>query len=174
MKTYLIADTHFNPDNIETYCQRPADFTRLLVREWANAVHPEDTIIHLGDVAIGNYGQFVGNMLNSLPGRKILVRGNHDRKHSNSWWMTNGFDFACDAMLFRNAWLTHEPSRRWPPHAEYNIHGHLHNCWTGFGKFPRYWAAGQRLFAVEYTKYRPVEFEKFISHPDKFQAAGPV
>src|SRR5579859_3947400 len=31
----------------------------------------------------------------------------------------------------------------------------------------------QRLFAVEYTDYRPVEFNKFIAHPEKYQARGP-
>jgi hypothetical protein len=31
----------------------------------------------------------------------------------------------------------------------------------------------QRLFAVEYTDYRPVEFDKFIHRPDKYQARGP-
>jgi hypothetical protein len=32
----------------------------------------------------------------------------------------------------------------------------------------------QRLFAIEYTDYRPVEFNKFVSHPDKYQSRGPI
>jgi hypothetical protein len=29
------------------------------------------------------------------------------------------------------------------------------------------------LFAIEYTGYKPVEFDKFIAKPDKYQARGP-
>lgn len=120
-----------------------------------------------------------------LPGRKTLVRGNHD-KHSNSWYMNNGFDFSCDAMLFRNIWFTHKPADFLPDGAELNIHGHLHNIWHGFHKqssldSPEHltWQTQrlandwQRLFAVEYTNYNLVELNKFISNPNKYKATGP-
>jgi hypothetical protein len=54
----------------------------------------------------------------------------------------------------------------------------LHNIWHGFHpqeynqrqiKLHQEW---QRLFAIEYTDYRPVEFDKFVSHPDKYKARG--
>jgi calcineurin-like phosphoesterase family protein len=32
MKVYLISDTHFNHANIATYCDRPADFTDIIIR----------------------------------------------------------------------------------------------------------------------------------------------
>jgi calcineurin-like phosphoesterase family protein len=69
-----------------------------------------------------------------------------------------------------------------------NVHGHLHNIWDGFSSQERMerdkellgvdygrrlkhpW---QRLFAVEYTNYMPVNFDKFISQPDKYQSRGP-
>ena len=105
MKTYIIADTHFNIDKIETYCQRPENYTDLICREWRNAVHESDTVIHLGDVAIGGYAVWVRGVLESLPGRKILIRGNHDRKHGNQWWQNNGFDFSCDGLLYQDSWL---------------------------------------------------------------------
>jgi hypothetical protein len=75
-----------------------------------------------------------------------------------------------------------------PEGAALNIHGHLHNIWDGFHNAERIardkellgvdftkrlkhpW---QRLFAVEYTDYRPVEFNKFVAKPDCFQARGP-
>ena len=34
MKFYLISDTHFNHAKLETYCQRPANFTELLIKNW--------------------------------------------------------------------------------------------------------------------------------------------
>lgn len=179
MKVYLIADTHFNHDKIATYCDRPADFTEVIERNWRDTVGDDDLVIHLGDVLIGDR-RSAKEILGGLPGRKALVRGNHDKKYSVTWWMRNGFDFACDRMEFRGCLLTHRPASSLREGLQLNIHGHLHNVWHGFAsdedyKGPRgalvnIW---QRLFALEYTDYRPVEFGKFIHHPGKYQTMGP-
>lgn len=186
---------------MKTYCQRPADFTELIIRNWHNIVKPEDTVIHLGDVQIGKKSDWI---MPSLPGRKVLIRGNHDRQWSCSRWMQAGFDFCCDSMVFRNVLLTHEPANAvvrsdgykpygsldWglPDGCTLNIHGHLHNIWDGFHSLnrverdiellgPDYLKklkySWQRLFAIEYTNYSPVEFGKFVDHPDKYQSRGP-
>ena len=184
MNVYLISDTHFNHQNIATYCQRPTDFTEVIIKRWNETVQSGDTVIHLGDVMIGKKSEWI---MPSLPGRKILIRGNHDRSWSNTKWMKMGFDFSCDAMMFRDWWITHEPAQKLPwsegESCQGNIHGHLHNIWDGFRnpddkrsdcfhqrKLSNPW---QRLFAIEYTDYRPVEFNKFVSHPDKYQSRGP-
>ena len=200
MNVYLISDTHFNHENMKTYCDRPDNFTELLIKNWHGTVKPEDMVIHLGDVQIGKKSDWI---MPSLPGRKVLIRGNHDRQWSNTRWMKAGFDFSCDSMVFRNVLLTHEPANAvvksdgykpygsldWglPEGCILNVHGHLHNIFHGFHrpeiierdkellgddytrklKYP--W---QRLFAVEYTGYRPVEFDKFIANPDKYNARG--
>jgi calcineurin-like phosphoesterase family protein len=185
MKIYVTADTHFNHQNMQTYCQRPPNFTEIIQKRWHETVKDDDTVIHLGDVAIGKKSEWI---MPSLPGRKILIRGNHDRSQSVTWWMEHGFNFACDSLIIRQCWLTHEPVEVLPAGCTLNIHGHLHNIWDGFHnperiardkellgvdftkrlRFP--W---QRLFALEYTEYRPVEFDKFISHPDKYKSRGP-
>ena len=188
MKYYLISDTHFKHEKMQTYCQRPADFTKVLLRNLCNTLSNNTCLIHLGDVGIGGVDAWRW-ILAKIPGRKILIRGNHDRQRSVSWWMENGFDFSCDGLKFRNMWLTHEPSTSLADGCELNIHGHLHNIWHGFHcrdtegnkieqgsqppprKLKHPW---QRLFAVEYTNYHPVEFDKFVSHPDKYQARGPI
>jgi calcineurin-like phosphoesterase family protein len=181
MIVYLIADTHLNHANIATYCDRPRDFTGMIIKRWNAIVKPEDLVIHLGDVAIGPK-QLIEFQVRSLAGRKVLVRGNHDNAGGNNWWMEHGFDFACDAMLFRNHWLTHEPAKELPPNCQANIHGHLHNIWgkktpapnqEGYVLNEKLAHPWQRLFALEYTNYMPVEFEKFVSHPDRWLARGP-
>jgi calcineurin-like phosphoesterase family protein len=169
----------FNHANIATYCQRPENFTEILLRNLRNTLTAEDLLIHLGDVFIGP----VPPWLCDWPGRKALIRGNHDRNHSVTWWMEHGFDTACDGMRFRNCWLTHEPDTSRAGGCDLNVHGHLHNIWHGFHEermespFPHRKALRnewQRLFAVEYTNYMPVEFNKFISRPDKYQSRGPA
>lgn len=188
MNVYLISDTHLNHKQIATYCDRPADFTERIIKNWKSTVKPEDLIIHLGDVAIGKKAD-VEETLKSLPGKKILIRGNHDRQWSNLRWMSAGFDFACDGMIFRGCWLTHHPSDALPLGCDLNLHGHLHNIWHGFhpndpkaeGKDESYktWETKQlkhpwqRLFAIEYTAYKPVNFDSFVSKPEKYQATGP-
>lgn len=187
MKTYLISDTHFNHAKIATYCDRPENFTEMIESNWNKTVKTDDVVIHLGDVAIGDIHGGT-EIVKRLNGRKVLVRGNHDRKHSNTWWMTKGgFDFSCDSMTFRGCLLTHEPYTNVLPEGTLlNIHGHLHNIWHGFHpngsvnhaeetkmkEYNRLTYPWQRLFSVEYTSYLPVEFEKFVTHPDKFNARG--
>lgn len=175
--TLLLSDPHLNHNNIATYCDRPANFTELILKNWRQMARPQDTTICLGDVAIGNQ-KAVKDMLAGIPGRKVLIRGNHDMQHSAMWWMSSGgFDFACDAMIYRGMWLTHKPAKSLPEGCVYNIHGHLHNIWHGFrpddgSKPEKLFNPWQRLFAIEYTKYAPVEFDEFVAKPDKYMARG--
>jgi len=185
MKFYIISDTHFNHGEIATYCDRPKNFTELIIRYCQNTIKPEDVVIHVGDVFIGKVEDWM-KVRQQLPGTWWLIRGNHD-KHSCAWWVEHGFAFAADAMIFRGAWITHKPSEFLPPDCMVNIHGHLHNIWNGFhpndpaktdedfkvssaGRLKHPW---QRLFSVEYTKYMPVEFDKFVAHPDRYNSRGP-
>jgi calcineurin-like phosphoesterase family protein len=203
MKVFITSDTHLKHGNMETYCQRPSDFTERIHKNIMNLVKPEDLLIHCGDVGIGKYADWEW-MVQMWPCRKLLVRGNHDRSHSNTWWMTHGFHVSVDSFRYRDILFTHEPANaviksdghrpygsvEWelPEGCTVNIHGHLHNIWDGFHsperiardkelhgvdftkqlKYP--W---QRLFALEYTNYMPVEIDKFLAHPDKYQATGP-
>jgi calcineurin-like phosphoesterase family protein len=183
MKFWIISDTHFNHNKIETYCDRPPDFTERIIRNWQQRVKPEDVIIHVGDVFIDKPAGWDA-IWPKLPGRKWLIVGNHDKHHGASWWCQHGFDFVADAIIFRRAFITHKPSAFLPGRCDINIHGHLHNIWHGFhngdpkteritksGRLKNSW---QRLFAIEYTGYAPVDYEKFVSHPDKYQARGPA
>lgn len=178
MKYFIISDTHLNHEKIKTYCDRPANFTELILRRWNERVTPKDTVIHLGDVAIGHKSA-IGAQIRQLNGRKILVRGNHDLHSSCSWWCDEGgFDFACDGMIFRGLWMSHKPAKFLPERCNLNIHGHLHNVWGGFhseriktpGKLDKPW---QRLFSLEYSNYYPIELNNFVDHPQKYQATGP-
>lgn len=177
MKYFIISDTHLNHAKIKTYCQRPDNFTELIIKRWNERVTPDDTVIHLGDFAIGPK-QSIAPQIRLLNGHKILVRGNHDTHGSLGWWMDSGFDFACDGMIFRGLWLTHKPAKFLPERCNLNIHGHLHNIWDGFhveriktpNKLDKPW---QRLFSIEYTNYYPIELNSFLDHPHKYKAIGP-
>lgn len=122
MKTWIITDTHWNHKNIVGYESRPKDFSHRIFKNWKKLVQSEDRVIHLGDVIFAKQGE-LGDILNDLPGTKILVRGNHD-KQTNEWYMKKGFDFVCDEFRWKNIIFSHKPNLILGD--QINIHGHLH------------------------------------------------
>jgi len=125
LNTYIISDTHFGNDNIIRYCNRPEDHDWLMELYWKSIVQPEDTILHLGDLA------FKDNVvsLKNLPGNKYLIIGNHDHK-SKEWYNDNGFIVTPKRIFFNHGdkkiLFTHYPEKEffdW----DINIHGHIHD-----------------------------------------------
>lgn len=160
MRYWVISDTHFGHEAIQSYCRRPPDVDARIVRNWRQLVAPEDMVLHLGDVAFG----FVKlkAWLGELPGRKILVRGNHDT-HTISWYMGNGFEFACDGLELGGVYYSHRPLKEIPASCKVNIHGHCHNrVPRGYRKYPH-----SRLFSLEYEGYKPRILSSFVSAVEK-------
>lgn len=54
----------------------------VLIRNWNEVVMPDDTVYHLGDVALGPWSEWEG-ILTRLNGFKVMVIGNHDRVFQN-------------------------------------------------------------------------------------------
>ncbi len=128
MAIYLTTDTHFNHKKILDYCSRPADYEQKLKREFCG-LNQNDTLIHLGDICIGNDEEVHETIIIPMASKKILVRGNHDKK-SNSWYLRNGWDFVCETFYNKyfgvNVLFSHRP-RTWDGYFDVNIHGHLHD-----------------------------------------------
>lgn len=159
MRRWIISDTHFGHTKLCTegigHTRRPADVDQRIIRNWKQLVAPEDLVIHLGDIAF----TFMDTkaVFDDLPGRKVLLIGNHDA-HTVSWYMANGFAFAADGLLLGGVWYTHKPARKLPYGARINVHGHLHNRWSrGQRVFPHC-----RCFALEYEDYAPRKLDSFL------------
>ena len=79
---WFTSDTHFSHERIISLCDRPfkdADHMNdMLVENWNRVVAPEDTVFHLGDVALGKIDDSLAQV-SRLNGFKVLVNGNHDR-----------------------------------------------------------------------------------------------
>ena len=153
-RTWLITDTHYNHKRIIEKCERPEDYEAQINRNWCLLVKPTDTIIHLGDVIMYKNNLLKG-ILEKLPGRKILVRGNHDAK-SRSWYERNGFHYCCDALQLGSVLLTHKPCKVLPDGVRLNVHGHWHNR----PKEPL--SPQHKLLSIERTNYKPVLMEQFV------------
>ena len=129
--TWLISDTHFGHHNIIQFCDRPVNHEDVMMNNWRNTVGPDDTILHLGDVAFGNRrGIYLWTQdINELPGRKLLIKGNHD--HSSSIKIYKAIfevippfvqDFSGVKFLF-----SHYPDEHVSDEWDINVHGHIHN-----------------------------------------------
>lgn len=127
MALWLITDTHFGHNNMVHLCGRPQNFTRLIMDNWRKMVANTDTIIHLGDVA---WGDEMLAKVKHLPGNKILVRGNHDKKDYGLYYQA-GFSFVCEETVLRlnglQILLSHHP--HYGHTYDLNIHGHQHDLY---------------------------------------------
>jgi len=161
MKIYVISDTHFYHVNIIKYCDRPfkteQEMNNFMVKRWNSRVQKEDLVIHLGDVVLSNRTRFFKSLVQQLNGRKILVRGNHDRK-SIHWYLTHGFDFVCDEFAIGQILFTHRPVKKpdflLMPY-KLNIHGHIHQK-------KEYDKDIYKNISVERTNYFPVKLDTIL------------
>lgn len=82
MVDFVTADSHFSHVRISELAARPfrnvEEMNAELIRRWNDAVGPEDTVLHLGDLALGPIEESVA-LTSQLNGRRFLVPGNHDR-----------------------------------------------------------------------------------------------
>lgn len=78
---FATSDHHFGHERIIALSQRPFasldDMHSALIANWNAVVGPEDVVLHLGDLALGNREESIA-LTGTLNGHKYLVPGNHD------------------------------------------------------------------------------------------------
>ncbi len=126
MKIFVTTDTHFGHTALAEQMQsRPQDFQDRILKQWKASITDEDLVIHLGDVVVGKSENWA--LLPALPGRKVLVIGNHDQK-GIQWYLKQSFDFCCTSFTWNMyGWeilFSHMPVATGS--FDLNIHGHLH------------------------------------------------
>ncbi len=87
-KVFFTSDLHFGHENIIGLDKRPFssanDMDDELVRRWNAKVGNGDTVYVLGDMMWKSGNDIAYNLIRSLNGHIILIRGNHDRFLSNA------------------------------------------------------------------------------------------
>jgi len=162
MKFYVFSDTHFNHKNIIDFCDRPSNHEEIMFKNMS-MIKETDCLFHLGDIVFGKHQEAHEKYIKPLICKKILVLGNHDN-HSYSWYMDNGWDFACDLFKMKYAGkiicFSHRP-QIWDGDWEINIHGHLHNLdhrKDEWGKLKDW----HILYSPELRDYKPIELSKLV------------
>lgn len=180
-KTWVIADTHFFHTKLITLCGRHKDFTDRIIESWHKQVQPDDIVYHLGDVGFyagGDQKRRLYKVLQSLPGHKILIRGNHDRLPIA--WYLNCFMAVMESAVVdvmyttgcrhpRNYYfkvlLSHTPQPI-PEGVDVNLHGHFHNNESYHWEEPmvNLLTPEHRLLTIEELGYKLVPLGWAIYH----------
>ena len=157
-RTWIWSDLHLHHRNIIRYCSRPFQsaeaMNEALLAAWKEAVNEADTIICGGDIALaGALKRERLARVRAMPGRKLLVRGNHDFGRngrpadtgSDATWMT--------LVITGNPTLvvTHIAMNE-VPDGTVNLYGHVHNNEPlREGPYVN--------ICVEHTEYRPLPLD---------------
>ncbi len=150
---------------------------------WKNLskIKPNDTLIHMGDVALGRT-QTRKSIVSKLPGKKkILIRGNHDRiatYKSTAWTSVIKEESQPFYIKYKktNIFICHRPSGgplkfkdevyEILPYLSNSIilHGHVHN--NHIDLYPKIqWRKNNNLMincCVELWNYSPINIEQIM------------
>ncbi len=173
MKTWIIGDTHFNHEKLRElhYGDRPYDFEGKIFKN-LDKLPAEDVLICLGDVCMGNDTKTHEKYIMPLKCRKILVKGNHDKK-SNSWYYNHGWNFVCkemsDKFFGKKILFSHVPQLYDTAKYDLNIHAHLHaNRHRGSSAIFKFLGRNLKLISMEFSHCQPVLIsEEFVATPKK-------
>lgn len=165
MRYWLISDTHFNHSKLEEWGDRSGNWQERMKRGMMN-IPEEDTLIHLGDICIGNDTE-VHAFFQLLKCKKILVRGNHDKK-SAQWYSEHGWDFVCDGLelIFEGHYLhlTHRPARP-QGNTTWNIHGHTHGNMHRSEEYLEFYSSEYHIdISPELKGYMPLNLSALLKN----------
>lgn len=172
MKIWAVADTHFFHAAMHKHHGRKEGFEYIILKNLQDVMTRDDILIHLGDVSWKKQSE-ANDILSMVPGRKILVRGNHDYR-SPRYYMETVFDFACDGFQMfykkptegkkegRNILFTHVPVEVLPRGCDINIHGHLHNNENSHRAESWYPKKFHKLVAIEDLDLKPIALDDLL------------
>jgi len=133
---WLTSDNHFGHKNIIGYCDRPyksvEEMNENMIENWNAVVSPNDQVIVVGDFSFMDLEETKA-ICRRLYGIKTLVRGNHDKAHSDIWFQKAGFDTVTEHIVLpsyktlESAEVQHHPVYETRYGLDILFHGHAHN-----------------------------------------------
>lgn len=162
MNYWFTSDTHFGHANIIKYCNRPfknsVEMNTAIIQNWNAVVDDNDMVFHLGDFCFGNEDYSFDSYFETLKGKIIFIKGNHDRL---AWRNRNKFYAAHDSyheieIGGKDITLCHYAMRVWnrSHHGAWHLYGHSH------GSLPDDPNALSFDCGVDCFNYRPINFDE--------------
>jgi len=165
-----MADLHLWHKSMISKGWRPADYNQQILDNWENQIKDDDWVFLLGDVCFDyKKGR---KIIPELPGKKVLIKGNHDHWNRNRLWRL-GYDIIVDdgvVIRYRmgkrsvyNILLSHHPmtrreiERSVPFYIHFLVYGHSHTKRPYINK---------KIPAInvcaEYLEYRFLELDEIV------------
>ena len=125
MSVKFIGCPHLGHRNIATYrkfvnsCE---DNTAFIKQCWMDEVRKKDVVYVMGDAAFNKESL---DLIGELPGRKILIKGNHDTFVTTAQ-QSEVFEEIHGMIKYKGIWVTHcpiHPDELWN---KPNVHAHVH------------------------------------------------
>lgn len=136
MTHWYTADLHFNHENIIRFCNRPfssvAEMDAFYIKDLQSKVNADDDLWILGDFCIGKQSRdepYLKSLFDQIPGRKHLIRGNHDKPWIERWGWASRHDLFEITDEGQRIVLCHYPLRSWNGmhRGAWHFFGHVHN-----------------------------------------------
>lgn len=148
---YFISDLHFYHEALNKRMDKRGfdsalDMNEYMIDRWNSRVrNKKDEVVILGDFSMSFDGKQVNDILNRLNGRKILVKGNHDRYLKDKDFDSSLFEEIVDYREYsdnkRKVICCHYPvfcyNRQYSLDEEgnprsYMLYGHVHNTYDEY------------------------------------------
>ncbi len=163
---YFTSDLHLGHENIIRLNDRPfenvEDMNRVLIQNWNSFVKKNDFIYILGDLTMKLPLEKANQIISRLNGRKILIRGNHDKNYDE-----NLFEDICDykELKYQKRFfvLSHYPFLEWNHsfRGSMHLHGHQHNQ-SLYNLEMREKGIKRYDVGVDANEYRPISIDEII------------
>lgn len=166
MALFVIADLHLSlgVDKPMDVFHGWQDYVQRLEENWRAEVSPEDTVVIAGDISWAmklEECQKDFAFLHSLPGEKLLIKGNHDY-----WWSTRS---KIDQFLFANGLdsirILHNCAYRVGDYAVCGTRGWLYNSETEEDRKIVSREAGRLLASMTEAKALGGQLVAFLHYP---------
>lgn len=126
MTVWFCSDLHFGHKNIGKF-REPCGINsekhnrERIMEDWCSVLDKRGIVYVLGDACftietLEDFGK--------LPGRKILIRGNHDRLDTR--YYLKYFESVEGLLKYKEFWLSHAPVHPHELRGRVNLHGHVH------------------------------------------------
>lgn len=151
-RIFFTSDLHFGHKHIVKFCPKTRsqfktvqEMDEFLISTWNDTIKSKDDIIvHVGDFSF--YREYSKNieLLNSLNGKIILIKGNHDEFLDVESRVLNDCKNLSEITSYKEInfnktkiCIFHYPMMEWNKmrHGSIHIHGHLHGTPSGLEKY---------------------------------------
>ncbi len=165
-KLFFWSDLHLFHNNIIRYASRPFEsvdhMNQTMIGNYWSTVTENDVVVFGGDVGFGEVSETI-KLIQSLPGKKVLVLGNHDFDRNQAFFRNyHSFDKTTMAFVIHreidgemwNIIVSHYPIHETAlPKRSINIHGHIHQHLAGNKNIN---------MSVEHTFFAPISMDSKI------------